>query len=67
MNQHLVVNSSLSGDYYNTQYSENTDVYIYYASDRYCVKGSVNEIVPGDIIVSRMGYFFSHEIAVLRQ
>ena len=67
VNQHLVVNSSLSGDYYNTQYSENTDVYIYYASDRYCVKGSVNEIVPGDIIVSRMGYFFSHEIAVLRQ
>ena len=65
-NQHLVVNSSLGGEYYNTQYSENTDVYIYYAADKNCVKGSVNEIVSGDIIVSRLGYFFSHEIAVLR-
>jgi len=66
INGHLVINSSLAGDYYNTQYSDDTSVYIYNKSTGEYSQGSVADIVPGDIIISKLTYFFSKEIAVIR-
>lgn len=64
---HLVVNSSLAGDYYNTQYSGETMVYIYNKTTEEYSVGTVADIVPGDVIVSKLMYFFSNEIAVIRE